>query len=162
MRSPNSKPLLTRVERGAGELMVEDLERRTWKQRTAVPSGRRSNDPIRQGCRVSRLCRRRLKARGQESSRKRSRPRGASGSNLLQLTLDRRAKRAMFLAGIKSAYAPESLPKPPHGELVANPARKMAFRLLPRRLHGRRRSGGDILLLWLSPDSGAETGMRVK
>ncbi len=80
---------------------------------------------------------------------------------LLKLTLDvgDPAKRTVF-AGIKSTYAPETL----IGRLtvvVANLApRKMRFGLSEGMVLAA--SGGDGKPFLLSPDSGAEPGMRVK
>ena len=79
---------------------------------------------------------------------------------LLRLTLDLGGEHRQVLAGIKSAYAPESLP----GKLtvmVANLApRKMKFGVSEGMVLAAG-PGGDALFL-LEPDAGATPGMRVK
>lgn len=78
---------------------------------------------------------------------------------LLQLQLDLGGETRQVFAGIKSAYAPEQLV----GRLtvmVANLApRKMKFGLSEGMVLA---AGGDGGLYILSPDSGAQPGMRVK
>ena len=80
---------------------------------------------------------------------------------LLKLTLDlgERGTRTVF-AGIKSAYAPEKL----EGQLtvvVANLApRKMKFGVSEGMVLAASGEGPGIFLV--SPDSGAQPGMRVK
>jgi methionyl-tRNA synthetase len=79
---------------------------------------------------------------------------------LLQLTLDVGANQRNVFAGIKAAYQPEELV----GKLVVVVAnlkpRKMRFGLSEGMVLAAGPGGSDIFLL--SPDSGAEPGMRVK
>ncbi len=79
---------------------------------------------------------------------------------LLQLTLDLGGETRNVFAGIKSAYKPEDL----EGRLtvmVANLApRKMRFGVSEGMILAAGPGGRDIFML--SPDSGAEPGMRVK
>ena len=79
---------------------------------------------------------------------------------LLQLTLDLGGETRNVFAGIKSAYAPEQL----EGRLtvmVANLApRQMKFGLSEGMVLAAGPGGKDLFIL--SPDSGAEPGMRVK
>ncbi|QXP86475.1 methionine--tRNA ligase [Methylococcus capsulatus] len=79
---------------------------------------------------------------------------------LLKLTLDLGGETRTVFAGIKSAYAPETL----IGRLtvmVANLApRKMKFGLSEGMVLAAGPGGGDIFLL--SPDEGAQPGMKVK
>ncbi len=79
---------------------------------------------------------------------------------LLKLTLDLGGETRSVFAGIKSAYEPESL----EGRLViavANlQARKMRFGVSEGMVLAAGPGGEDIFLL--SPDDGAEPGMRVK
>lgn len=79
---------------------------------------------------------------------------------LLQLTLDIGGETRNVFAGIKSAYAPEELV----GRLtvmVANLApRKMKFGMSEGMVLAAGPGGKDIFLL--SPDAGAQPGMRVK
>jgi methionyl-tRNA synthetase len=79
---------------------------------------------------------------------------------LLQLKLDLGGETRNVFAGIKSAYAPESL----EGRItvmVANLApRKMKFGLSEGMVLAAGPGGKDLFIL--SPDAGAEPGMRVK
>jgi methionyl-tRNA synthetase len=79
--------------------------------------------------------------------------------NLLRLSLDLGGEQRQVLAGLKSAYRPEDL----EGRLtvvVANLApRKMRFGLSEGMILA---AGGDSGIYLLSPDTGAEPGMRVK
>lgn len=79
---------------------------------------------------------------------------------LLQLTLDLGGETRNVFAGIKSAYAPEAL----EGRLtvmVANLApRKMRFGVSEGMVLAAGPGGKELFLL--SPDSGAEPGMKVK
>ncbi len=79
---------------------------------------------------------------------------------LLRLTLDLGGETRNVFAGIKSAYAPEEL----EGRLtvmVANLApRKMRFGVSEGMVLAAGPGGKDLFLL--SPDAGAEPGMRVK
>jgi len=79
---------------------------------------------------------------------------------LLKLTLDLGGETRTVFAGIKSAYAPETL----IGRLtvmVANLApRKMKFGLSEGMVLAAGPGGGDIFIL--SPDEGAQPGMKVK
>ncbi len=79
---------------------------------------------------------------------------------LLQLTLDIGFEQRTVFAGIKSAYVPEQLT----GKLtvmVANLApRKMKFGLSEGMVIAAGPGGQEIFLL--SPDNGAEPGMRIK
>ena len=79
---------------------------------------------------------------------------------LLQLTLDIGSETRNVFAGIKSAYAPEDL----IGKLtvmVANLApRKMKFGVSEGMVIAAGPGGKDIWLL--SPDDGAQPGMRIK
>jgi len=79
---------------------------------------------------------------------------------LLRLTLDLGGESRNVFAGIKSAYSPEQL----EGRLtvvVANLApRKMRFGLSEGMVLAAGPGGKDLFIL--SPDSGAEPGMRIK
>ena len=79
---------------------------------------------------------------------------------LLKLTLDIGREERTVFAGIKSAYTPEAL----EGRLivmVANLApRKMRFGVSEGMVLAAGPGGKELFLL--SPDSGAEPGMRVK
>jgi len=79
---------------------------------------------------------------------------------LLQLTLDIGGETRNVFAGIKSAYSPEDL----EGKLtvmVANLApRKMRFGLSEGMVLAAGPGGKELFIL--SPDNGAEPGMKVK
>ncbi len=79
---------------------------------------------------------------------------------LLQLTVDIGDETRNIFAGIKSAYAPEDL----EGKLtlvIANLApRKMRFGMSEGMVLAAGPGGKDIWIL--SPDEGAQPGMRVK
>ena len=84
----------------------------------------------------------------------------AGADKLLRLTLDLGDSERTVFAGIKSAYAPESLVGR-HVVVVANLApRKMRFGVSEGMVLAAGPGGEDIFLL--SPDQGAEAGMRVK
>ncbi len=79
---------------------------------------------------------------------------------LLKLTLDVGGSSRTVFAGIKAAYAAESL-EGRHVIVVANLApRKMRFGVSEGMVLAAGPGGTDIFLL--SPDEGAEAGMRVK
>ncbi|MDH3267149.1 MAG: methionine--tRNA ligase, partial [Gammaproteobacteria bacterium] len=79
---------------------------------------------------------------------------------LLALSLDVGESKRTVFAGIKKAYDPESLIGR-HVIVVANLApRKMRFGVSEGMVLAAGPGGGDIFLL--SPDDGAEPGMRVK
>lgn len=79
---------------------------------------------------------------------------------LLKLTLDIGAEQRTVFAGIKSAYAPEQL-KGRFTVMVANLApRKMKFGLSEGMVLAA--GGGGKELYILSPDDGAQPGMKVK
>ncbi|MDH5501734.1 MAG: methionine--tRNA ligase, partial [Gammaproteobacteria bacterium] len=79
---------------------------------------------------------------------------------LLQLTLDLGSGTRNVFAGIKAAYDPAAL-EGRHVVVVANlAARKMRFGTSEGMVLAAGPGGEDIFLL--SPDSGAEAGMRVK
>ena len=79
---------------------------------------------------------------------------------LLKLTLDIGSGQRTVFAGIKSAYDPESL-KGRLTVMVANLApRKMKFGLSEGMVLAASGDGPGLYLL--SPDSGAQPGMKVK
>jgi len=79
---------------------------------------------------------------------------------LVKLTLDIGDGKRTVFAGIKSAYAPESL-KGRYTVMVANlTPRKMRFGVSDGMILAASGEGPDIFLI--APDSGAQPGMRVK
>jgi methionyl-tRNA synthetase len=149
------KPLMTRIEKESIEAMIEDSkEDLEATPNEAVVTGPLADTPIadeinfddfmKVDLRVAKI----VKAEHVDGADK-----------LLQLTLDIGGESKNVFAGIKSAYAPEDL----EGRLtvmVANLApRKMRFGLSEGMVLA---AGGDKGLYILSPDSGAEPGMRIK
>jgi methionyl-tRNA synthetase len=152
------EPLLTRVDPKQVEAMLEaskeDLARREAPPPAAAPQAPASepigpqiafDDFAKVDLRVARI----VSAQPVEGAEK-----------LLQLTLDLGGETRNVFAGIKSAYAPAAL----EGRLtvmVANLApRKMRFGTSEGMVLAAGPGGKDIFLL--SPDSGAQPGMRVK
>ncbi len=155
------KALMTRIERTAVDAMIADnqqaLEQATASRTTAVELAKThlSTDPIspeiqyedfaKLDFRVAKI----VKAAAVEGADK-----------LVQLTLDLGGETRNVFAGIKSAYQPADL----EGRLtvmVANLApRKMRFGISEGMVLAAGPGGKDIFVL--TPDSGAEPGMRVK
>jgi methionyl-tRNA synthetase len=152
------EPLMTRVDPKRVEAMLEASKEDLAKRETGQPAkvtGPLDADPIaapvpyddfaKVDLRVARI----VAARAVEGADK-----------LLQLTLDLGGETRNVFAGIKSAYAPADL----EGRLtvmVANLApRKMRFGTSEGMVLAAGPGGRDIFLL--SPDGGAQPGMRVK
>ncbi|HEB83182.1 MAG TPA: methionine--tRNA ligase [Gammaproteobacteria bacterium] len=150
------KPLLTRIEKEQIDAMTHDsLEEQPAEESTAPASGPLADDPIAEeisfddfakiDLRIARI----VKAEHVKGADK-----------LLQLTLDIGGETKNVFAGIKSAYAPEDL----EGRLtvmVANLApRKMRFGVSEGMVLAAGPGGKDLFIL--SPDEGAQPGMRVK
>lgn len=148
------KPLMTRVEEDKVNAMVEDSKEHLSKT-DEKPAAKPAGDPIaaeieyddfaKVDLRIARI----IKAEHVEGADK-----------LLQLTLDIGNETRNVFAGIKSAYAPEDL----EGKLtvmVANlKPRKMRFGMSEGMVLAAGPGGKDLWVL--SPDDGAQPGMRVK
>ena len=152
------KPLMTRIEQESIDKMIEDskesLEQNDNEESTSI-SGPLQEDPIAEeisfdefakiDLRVAKI----VKAEQVEGADK-----------LLQLTLDIGGETRNVFAGIKAAYEPAKL----EGRLtvmVANLApRKMRFGVSEGMVLAAGPGGEDIFIL--SPDNGAEPGMKVK
>ncbi|RMG49976.1 MAG: methionine--tRNA ligase subunit beta, partial [Gammaproteobacteria bacterium] len=150
------RPLMTRVDPDAVEKMVE-ASRESLQETAPAPaaSGWLEKEPIadtisfddfaRLDLRIARIA----KAEQVEGADK-----------LLRLTLDLGGETRNVFAGIKSAYRPEDL----EGRLtvmVANLApRKMRFGVSEGMVLAAGPGGSELFIL--SPDAGAEPGMRVK
>ena len=150
------KPLMTRIEKEQIEAMVdqstEHLEQTDTPEKAGGPL---ADDPIapeiqfddfaKIDLRIAKI----IKAEHVEGADK-----------LLQLTLDIGGETRMVFAGIKSAYQPEML----EGRLtvmVANLApRKMRFGVSEGMVLAAGPGGPDLFIL--SPDDGAQPGMRVR
>jgi methionyl-tRNA synthetase len=149
------KPLMTRIEKEQIDAMTEDSKQTMETSAPANTTGPLTDDPIageiqfddfsKIDLRIARI----VKAEHVEGADK-----------LLQLTLDLGGLTKNVFAGIKSAYKPEDL----EGKLtvmVANLApRKMRFGLSEGMVLAAGPGGKDLFIL--SPDEGAEPGMRVK
>ncbi len=150
------KPLMTRIDIEQIEAMVEQSTEHLEQTETAdKASGPLTEDPIapqiqfddfaKIDLRVVKI----IKAEHVEGADK-----------LLQLTLDIGGENRMVFAGIKSAYQPEML----EGRLtvmVANLApRKMRFGVSEGMVLAAGPGGTDLFIL--SPDDGAQPGMRIK
>jgi methionyl-tRNA synthetase len=143
------KPLMTRVEKERIDRMIE-TSKEDLKSSTQTPAKEENglitiDDFLKVDLRVARI----VKAAHVEGADK-----------LLQLTLDIGGETRNVFAGIKSAYQPEQL----EGRLtvmVANLApRKMKFGISEGMVLAASGDGPGIYIL--SPDSGAEPGMRIK
>ncbi|WP_455235371.1 methionine--tRNA ligase [Thiogranum longum] len=151
------KPLMTRIEASSVDAMLtastEHME--PAREAPATASGPLADEPVaetiafedfaRIDLRIARI----IKAQPVEKADK-----------LLQLTLDLGGETRNVFAGIKSAYAPESL----EGKLtvmVANLApRKMRFGVSEGMVLAAGPGGKDLFIL--EPHEGAQPGMRVK
>ena len=150
------KPLMTRIEKDQIEAMLEQsTEHLEQNEKSSPASGPLAADPIASqiqfdefakiDLRVAKI----IKAEHVEGADK-----------LLQLTLDIGGETRMVFAGIKSAYEPEML----EGRLtvmVANLApRKMKFGVSEGMVLAAGPGGKELFIL--SPDDGAQPGMRIK
>jgi methionyl-tRNA synthetase len=150
------RPLMTRVEQEKVDAMLEDSKEHLASAEAAQQApGPLQEDPIadpvsfddfaRLDLRIARIA----KAEHVDGADK-----------LLRLTLDLGGETRNVFAGIKSAYAPESL----EGKLtvmVANLApRKMRFGVSEGMVLAAGPGGEDLWIL--EPDQGAQPGMRVK
>jgi methionyl-tRNA synthetase len=146
---PKFKPLLTRVETDQVQRMVEQS-----RESAPVPEDKEDkqqddfisiDDFMKVDLRIARI----EKAEPVDGADK-----------LLDLTLDIGDQQRNVFAGIKAAYDPEALVGR-HVIVVANLApRKMRFGVSEGMVLAAGPGGADIFLL--SPDDGAEPGMRVK
>ncbi|MFT6034302.1 MAG: methionyl-tRNA synthetase [Arenicella sp.] len=149
------KPLMTRVESDAIETMIEESKESLEQVSTLDADSVLAKDPISDeisfdefakiDLRIAKI----VKAEHVDGADK-----------LLQLTLDIGGETRNVFAGIKSAYEPAEL----EGKLtvmVANLApRKMRFGMSEGMVLAAGPGGSDLFVL--SPDEGAEPGMRVK
>ena len=149
------KPMMTRVESDSVTAMIDDSKNDQTSAEQNSPSGPLADDPIapqisfddfaKLDFRIAKI----VKAQHVEGADK-----------LLQLTLDIGGETRNVFAGIKSAYKPEDL----EGRLtvmVANLApRKMRFGMSEGMVLAAGPGGSELFVL--SPDEGAQPGMRVK
>jgi methionyl-tRNA synthetase len=143
---PDFQPLLTRVEPTQVQRMIEQSQESTPVPRAETDSAMISIEEFMKiDLRIARI----EKAESVEGADK-----------LLALTLDIGDSTRQVFAGIKAAYdAPSLVGK--HVVVVANlTPRKMRFGVSEGMVLAAGPGGADIFLL--SPDDGAEPGMRVK
>ena len=140
------RPLLTRVEQQQVDNMIEQSRETTGEPATVADDNTISiDDFMKVDLRIARI----EEARPVEGADK-----------LLELTLNVGDSTRKVFAGIKAAYEPGSLVGR-HVIVVANLApRKMRFGVSEGMVLAAGPGGEDIFLL--SPDDGAEPGMRVK
>jgi len=145
------KPLMTRVEQEKIDNMIED------SKQIEVPeiTGPLADDPISATIEYDDFAKIDLRIALIQNAEH------VKGANkLLKLTLDLGGESRQVFAGIKSAYAPESLIGK-HTVMVANLApRKMRFGLSEGMVLAAGPGGKDLWVL--EPDAGALPGMRVK
>jgi methionyl-tRNA synthetase len=143
---PKFKPLLTRVEPDQVQRMVEQSRESTLVPETETKNNTISIDEFTKvDLRIARI----EKAEAVDGADK-----------LLALTLDVGDSTRQVFAGIKAAYDAQSLVGK-HVVVVANLApRKMRFGVSEGMVLAAGPGGENIFLL--SPDDGAEPGMRVK
>lgn len=149
------KALLQRVEMSKIETMLAESKEEAAAESKPAPTGPLADDPIADEITFDDFAKVDLRVARIVAA---DHVKGAD--KLLQLTLDLGGDTRNVFAGIKSAYQPEELV----GRLtvmVANLApRKMKFGLSEGMVCAAGPGGKDIWLL--SPDSGAEPGMRIK
>ena len=148
-------PLMTRIEKTAIDTMIEQSKESLEQENTLDPNSPLAQDPISAEISFDDFAKVDLRVARIVSA---SHVDGAD--KLLQLTLDLGGETRNVFAGIKSAYQPEQL----EGKLtvmVANLApRKMRFGLSEGMVLAAGPGGDDLFVL--SPDDGAQAGMRVK
>ncbi len=152
------KPLMTRVEKDRIDAMVEDSKESLGNEQDSQEentSGQLSENPIADEISIDDFMKVDLRVARIEKA---EHVEGAD--KLLQLTLDLGGEKRNVFAGIKAAYSPEDL----EGRLtvmVANLApRKMRFGVSEGMVLAAGPGGADIFIL--TPDQGAEPGMRIK
>ena len=149
------KPLMTRIESDSIEKMIEDSKQNLVPEEEIDPNSPLAKDPISAEINYDDFAKIDLRiAKIIDAAH-------VDGADkLLQLTLDINGETRNVFAGIKSAYKPEDL----IGKLtvmVANLApRKMRFGISEGMVLAAGPGGSDLFVL--SPDEGAEPGMRVK
>ncbi len=152
------KPLMTRVEKDRIEAMVEDSKESLGNEQDsqqASATGPLHENPIADEISIDDFMKVDLRVARIEKAEQ-----VEGADKLLQLTLDLGGEKRNVFAGIKAAYSPEDL----EGRLtvmVANLApRKMRFGVSEGMVLAAGPGGADIFIL--SPDEGAEPGMRIK
>ena len=151
------KPLMTRVEQDKVDAMLEDSKDSLTSSEPAAPAagGPLQDDPIAETIEFADFAKLDLRI-----ARITSAEHVEGADKLLRLELDLGGETRNVFAGIKSAYAPETL----EGKLtvmVANLApRKMRFGVSEGMVLAAGPGGTDLWIL--NPDEGAQPGMRVK
>jgi len=155
-RIRNFKPLMTRIEKESTDAMIEDSKENLESTGAGkMPTGLLASNPIADEISIDEFFRVDLRVARIEKAEQ-----VEGADKLLRLTLDIGGASRQVFAGIKSAYEPAQL----EGRLtvmVANLApRKMRFGLSEGMVLAAGPGDKDIFIL--SPDAGAEPGMRIK
>ncbi len=152
------KPLMTRIDEKQTEAMIEETRKQQAQTKSAdqkPATGPLADDPISEQIEFPDFARVDLRI-----ARIVAAAEVEGADKLLQLTLDLGGEQRNVFAGIKSAYSPADL----EGRLtvmVANLApRKMRFGVSEGMVLAAGPGGKDLFIL--SPDDGAQPGMRVK
>ncbi|MEN8214396.1 MAG: methionine--tRNA ligase [Pseudomonadota bacterium] len=150
------KPLMTRVDEKQIEAMIEDSKQDLASvEKSPAATGPLVDEPISDVINFDAFAKIDLRIAKIVAAKH-----VEGADKLLQLTLDIGGENRNVFAGIKSAYAPEEL----QGKLtvmVANLApRKMRFGMSEGMVLAAGPGGEDLFIL--SPDEGAQPGMRVK
>ena len=147
------KPLITRVERATIDAMIED-SKASLGGGAAAETGPPGGEPIAETIGIDDFGRVDLRV-----ARIAAAERVEGADKLLRLTLDLDTEQRTVFAGIRKAYRPEDL----EGRLTV-----MVANLAPRKMRFGTSEGmvlaagdGDDIQI-LSPDSGAEPGMRIR
>ena len=148
-------PLMTRVDPVSVDAMIEDSTQAPEEPTPSQPDGPLAQDPISAEITFDEFAKLDMRVATIVNAQH-----VEGADKLLQLTLDLGGETRQVFAGIKAAYEPDTL----IGRLtvmVANLApRKMRFGVSEGMVLAAGPGNKDIFLL--SPDQGAEAGMRVK
>ncbi|GMR16477.1 MAG: methionine--tRNA ligase [Gammaproteobacteria bacterium] len=149
------KPLMVRIEQEKIDKMVEVSKQNLTTTEKTTPSSPLTNDPIAEEINIEDFSKVDLRIA------KITHAEHVEGADkLLKLTLDLGGISKNVFAGIKSAYTPEQLIGK-HTVMVANlKPRKMRFGLSEGMVLAAGPGGKDLWIL--SPDEGAQAGMKVK
>ncbi len=149
------KPLMTRIEQDTIEAMTQASKQHLETTKAEKITGPLADDPISDEITFEDFAKIDLRIAKIVNAEH------VDGADkLLQLTLDLGSQTKNVFAGIKSAYAPEQLIGK-HTVMVANlKPRKMRFGLSEGMVLAAGPGGKDLWIL--SPDDGAQAGMKVK
>lgn len=148
------KPLIKRIDSDSIDAIVE-ASKESLREENTIVTGPLADEPIDSEISIDDFSKIDLRVATIEAA---EHVKGAD--KLLQLTLDLGGEKRNVYAGIKSAYDPSTLVGR-QTIMVANLApRKMRFGMSEGMVLAAGPGGSNLFLL--SPDNGAESGMRVK